>query len=99
MLSTTTLDINAADDGAKTVVFRVVNEAQKEWVESKLLHELEGNFRRIAGSSKIYLRVAVIPDETADKPLVYMPGEQAKVLMAQNDEVKNLVQDFGLDIK
>jgi hypothetical protein len=30
---------------------------------------------------------------------MYMPSDQAKVLMAQNDEVKNLVQDLGLDIK
>ena len=26
-------------------------------------------------------------------------GEKAKELMSENDEVKNLVKDFGLDIK
>ena len=99
MLSTTTLDIEDAQDGARTVTFRVVNEAQKEWVESKLLHELEGRFRVIVGSMKVYLRVSVIPDDSQETPKVYMPSDQAKVLMAQNDEVKSLVKDLELDIK
>jgi hypothetical protein len=77
----------------------VVNEAQKEWVESKLLHDLEGNYRRIVGTAKVYLRVSVVPDEHEEVKNMYMPSDQAKVLMAQNDEVKNLVQDLGLDIK
>ena len=99
MLSSTELEITPAEDGAKTVTFRVVNEAQKDWVESKLLHDLEGNYRKIVGSSKVYLRVSIVPDDTPEVNKVYMPSDQAKVLMAQNDEVKNLVQDLGLDIK
>ncbi len=31
--------------------------------------------------------------------MVYMPSDKAKVLMANNEEVKNLVKDFSLDIK
>jgi chromosomal replication initiation ATPase DnaA len=97
MLTTTTLTMTG-DSEEKTVTFRVVNESQKEWVESKLLHELEGNFRKIVGSSKVYLRVDVTPDE-ANIPKVYMPSEKAKELMADNAEVRNLVKDFGLDTK
>ena len=99
MLTTTKLEITEADSGAKTVTFRVVNEAQKEWVESKLLHELEGNFRKIVGSQLVYVRVAVVPEDAPQEPKVYMPSDQAKVLMAQNEEVKSLVQDLELDIK
>ena len=99
MLSTSALSFEDAQDGAKTVIFRVVNEAQKDWVEAKLLHELEGNFRKIAGSMKIYLRVAVVPDDSEQTAKVYMPSDQAKVLMAQNEEVKSLVKDLELDIK
>ena len=98
MLTTTTLDISEAD-GFKTVTFRVVNEAQKEWVESKLLHDLEGKFRHLMGSAKIHLRVTVIPDDAPQEKKIYMPSDQAKELMAQNDEVKNLVKDLDLDIK
>ena len=97
MLTTTTLTVTGEGD-EKTVTFRVVNESQKEWVESKLLHELEGNFRKIVGSSKVYLRVDVTPDD-AHAPKVYMPSDKAKELMADNDEVRNLVKDFGLDTK
>ena len=98
MLKSTSLDIEAGED-AKTVIFRVVNDAQKDWVESKLLHELEGNYRRIVGSMKIYLRVAVTPDNSPEQKKIYMPSEQATELMAQNEEVKNLVKALELDIK
>ena len=98
MLTSTTIHIEGGED-AKTVIFRVVNDAQKDWVESKLLHELEGNYRKIVGSMKVYLRVTVIPDDAPEQKKIYMPSEQAKELMAQNEEVKSLVKDFDLDIK
>ena len=98
MLSSSTLVIEAGED-SKVVTFRVVNEAQKDWVESKLLYDLEGNYRKIVASSKINLRVAVIPDDAIVDKKVYMPSEQAGVVMSENDEVKNLVKDLGLDIK
>ena len=98
MLTTTTLDMSEAD-GFKTVTFRVVNDAQKEWVESKLLHELEGNFRKVVGSGKVYLRVAVAPDDAPQEKKIYMPSDQAAELMRENEQVKNLVKDLELDIK
>ena len=98
MLTTTTLEMSEAD-GFKTVVFFVVNDAQKDWVESKLLHELEGNFRKVVGSAKVYLRVAVSVDDTPEEKKIYMPSDQAAELMRQNEQVKNLVKDLELDIK
>ena len=98
MLTTTTLDMTEAD-GFKTVTFRVVNDAQKDWVESKLLHELEGNFRKVVGTAKVYLRVDVAPDDSPQEKKIYMPSDQAAELMRQNEQVKNLVKDLELDIK
>lgn len=98
MLSSSSLVIEAVDD-AKVVTFRVVNEAQKDWVESKLLYDLEGNYRKIVGSTKISLRVAVVPDDAVAEKKAYMPSEQAGVVMSENAEVKNLITDLGLDIK
>ena len=98
MLTTTTLTMTEAD-GFKTVTFFVVNDAQKDWVESKLLHELEGNFRKVVGSAKVYLRVAVSPDDTPPEKKIYMPSDQAAELMKENEQVKNLVKDLELDIK
>ena len=98
MLTTTSLAVEESE-GFKTVTFRVVNDAQKDWVESKLLHELEGNYRKVVGSMKVYLRVTVAPDDAPQQKKVYMPSDQAKELMSQNEEVKSLVKDLELDIK
>ena len=98
MLTSTSLQIVPGED-SKTVIFKVVNDAQKDWVESKLLHELEGNFRRITGSAKVFLKVTVMPDDAPEQKKIYMPSDQAKDLMARNEEVKSLVKDLDLDIK
>ena len=98
MLNTTTLDISDEGDHKK-VVFRVVNEAQKNWVEAKMLYDLEGNLRAILKSMKVYLRVEVTPDDAPRTAEPYMPSEKAGHLMKENEEVNKLVQDFGLDIK
>lgn len=87
-----------SDDGVRFLIFSVLNTAQKEWIESKLLHELEGRFRIVSGVSDIKLRVDVTPEEERPQT-VYMPSEKAKDLMAKNDEVRNLVSDFGLDVR
>ena len=97
MLTNSKLEFETVE-GKKVVRFQVVNDAQKEWVKSKLLHELEGHFRRIAGSDALMLSVTVAPIAEGEK-VVYMPSDKAKVLMENNEEVKNLVKDFSLDIK
>jgi len=85
-------------DGKKVLTFNVMNEMQKKWLEEGLLRELESDLRGFVGSSKVRLLVAVISDEKVEeKP--YMPEEQAMELIKTNPEVKNLVQDFGLDTK
>ncbi len=99
MLNTTTINVSDTEDGCKMVIFQVVNEAQKTWVEAKMLHDLEGNLRAILRSMRIYLRVEVTPDDSPKERKIYMPGEQAEVLMKENTEVQNLVKDFGLEIK
>ena len=97
MLSTTTLKIEGTD-AQRTVTFMVDNDAQKIWVESKLLHDLEGKYQKIVGSPRVALRVDVTPHEEV-KPIAYMPEDKARELMAENEEVKSLVKDLGLDIK
>ena len=96
-LNSSTLEFTLQDE-AKYVIFNVLNTAQKEWIESKLLHELERNFRNITGSDRIYLKVAVLPDSETGQT-IYMPSEQARDLMSKNEEVKNLIKDFDLDVK
>ena len=98
MLKSAELEIEEKEDG-KTITFRVMNQAQKDWVESKLLHDLEGRFRKLALCVRLFLRVSLAPDDPQAPRQAYMPGEQAKELISNNEQVKNLVQDLGLDIK
>ena len=86
------------EDDRKILVFNVLNQAQKDWVESKLLHELEGRFRALVGDARVSLRVDLIPEEERPQT-VYMPSEKAKDLMSKNDQVRSLVSDFDLDVK
>ena len=98
MLNTTTLAITG-DDTARTVTFEVVSQAQKDWVESKLLYDLEGNLRVMLRTTKVYLRVSVKPDDAPVEKVPYMPSEKAGELMKTNPEVNSLVKDLGLEIK
>ncbi len=81
----------------KELLFYVVNVAQKQWIEEKLLRELEGKVVAATGSSKVKLLIAVTPDEQKEA-VPYTPKEKAEALMANNPEIKNMVTDLGLDI-
>ena len=96
-LSSSKLEIHQKD-GMKYATFFVVNAAQQQWIQEKLLYGLEDRLQKLCGSTKARLLVEVMADElTPDKP--YLPKDQALELMASNPEVKNLVTDFELDTK
>lgn len=84
-------------DGIKTLVFSVMNEGQQKWIKDKILRQLEGSFQKALKSSKVRLDVDIIPT-VEEVSQVYLPEEKAKVLMEENEEVKNLVIDLDLDI-
>lgn len=85
-------------DGYKELLFKVSNTSQEKWIRENRLMILEGNLRKKLGSSRIRLEVGVIPaEETGAQP--YTDQEKATVLMGQNEEVQNLVKDFGLETK
>ena len=97
MLSSGNINITE-DNGVKLVEFFVTNDAQKQWVEEKMLRELEGKLRDLTACPKVNVLVSVIPmEEVERKP--YMPEEKAKDLMERNPEVRSLVADMGLDTK
>lgn len=85
-------------DGWKELSFEVVNEAQKRWIEEKLLRELETGLNNLCGSTRLRLAVTVTPDEEV-KIVNYLPAEKARDLIGRNENVKELVKDLGLDTK
>lgn len=96
-IRTAKLDIDIRPDGA-AVTFWVSNEAQKKWIETKCLFEMEGRYQQLAGSSAVHIIVSIIPEEQVEQK-AYMPSEKAKELMEANEEVRNLVADLAFDIK
>ena len=86
------------ESGIKQVEFFVTNEAQRQWVEEKMLRELETKLRELVNCAKVNVIVSVTPVEEAAK-VPYMPEEKAKDLMEKNPEVRAFVADMGLDTK
>ena len=89
----------AENDGVKSVTFTVLNASQKQWIEEKLLRELESTFRQLLSCPKVNLHVDVVPDTETTERVPYMPEEKAKDLMDKNPEVRAFVSDLGLDTK
>ena len=87
------------EDGIRKVVFYVMNVSQKQWIEERLIYELEGRLAAACSSSKIKLEVEVTPETEVKVLEPYLPEERAKDLISKNEEVKNMVIDLGLDIK
>lgn len=86
------------EDGHEVVSFSVTNEAQRKWIEDKMLRELEVKMCELVSCKALRLRPFVIPDEELpDKK--YMPKDKAEDLVRNNAEVRSLVTDLQLDVK
>jgi DNA polymerase-3 subunit gamma/tau len=86
------------DGGVKIVDFIVKNEAQKQWIEDKLLRDLENKLRGLLNTPKVNILVSVTPEEEVERQ-PYMPEEKAKDLMDKNPAFKAFAADLGLDTK
>lgn len=86
------------EDGHKVVSFSVTNEAQRKWIEEKMLRELEVKMCELVSCKALRLRPFVLPEEELpDKK--YMPKDKAEDLVRNNAEVRSLVTDLQLDVK
>lgn len=85
------------EEGNKLVEFSVTNEAQKRWIEEKILRDLEGRYCKLLDCYRVRLQPVVAPMEE-EGVRIYMPSEKAEDLMSKNTEVKDLVIDLGLEI-
>ena len=85
------------ENDAKVLTFRVHNVAQRNWIQEKCLFEMEKIFVRILGSSKISLRVDVIPVEQTTKT-VYTDDEKARYLRENDPQVDQLMKQLDLGV-
>ena len=92
-----TAKVEISREDGLTVTFVVTNDAQRSWIESNKLHELEGRFQQLLGRSGVKLRVAAAQYE--EEKVIYTPEDKAKYLMENNPEVIDIISDLGLDLK
>ena len=85
-------------DSKRLIRFTVASEAQKKWIEDRILRDLEEKLRSLCSCSRILLEPEVAAEEEK-AALKYMPAEKAEDLISKNEEVRNLVVDLGLDVK
>lgn len=85
-------------DGYKRVDFYLMNLSQKKWVEENLLHNIEGILWKMLNTNKLRLNPEVMPEEAVEKK-IYLAEDKAKIVTDSNEEVRNLVNDLGLDVK
>ena len=97
MLQSGKVDVKE-DNGIMFVELFVTNDAQKQWMEEKMLRELENKLRELTACPRINVLISVIPIEEGGK-IPYMPEEKAKDLMEKNPDVRAFVADMGLDTK
>ena len=97
MLSSGKVEVKE-ENGVKTVEFFVTNESQKQWIEEKMLRELEYKLRDLVGCLKVNVQVSVTPMEEIEK-VPYMPEEKAKDLMDKEPAVREFIAAMGLDTK
>ena len=91
------VSVERPEGGDIQVTFAVTNEAQRAWIESNKLHELEGHLQKVTGSTGIKLLVAAAQYE--EEKVIYTPEDKAKYLMENEPEVIDIISDLGLDLK
>ena len=96
-LATTKPEVSE-EEGLLRVVFPLVNEAQRDWIEKNKLRELSDRLSKLLDCKALRLETSVIPPEQQEDKK-YMPSEKAQDLIARNPEVASLVTDLGLDIR
>ena len=88
--------INLENKGIK---FYVNNVAQRDWIREKALPRMERALREFLKNSKIHIEIDVIETPVEKKEILYTPTQKGEFLMSNHPEVKELKNDFKLEIK
>ena len=95
-LLSTELQFEESTEGI-TIIFTVMNESQKMWIEANSLRKIESEIQRLTAYNKIKVLVRTIPEEKTEHK-IYLPSEMAQDLMQKNEEFRELVTDLQLDV-
>ena len=86
------------EDGC-SIIFKVKNILQKDWIEKNRLIKMESFLREDLKNQQVKLLIEIIPEEEKENITPYMPIERAKVLLQNNRELNELKNDIDLDVK
>lgn len=85
------------DGESLTILFDVANDAQKQWLEIKMIPEITEMFKSITGiNNEISIKPIVKEPEDIR---VYQPPLRGAVSLEDMNEVKSIVKDLEIDIK
>lgn len=86
------------EDGC-TVVFKVKNILQKDWIEKNRSIKMENFLREDLNNQHIKLHIEIIPEKEKERSTPYMPIEKAKILLQSYPELMELQKEIDLDVK
>lgn len=78
------------------ILFDVANDAQKMWLEIKMIPEMTEIFKSITGINEISIKPIV---KETEEIRVYQPPLRGAVSLEDMNEVKSIVKDLEIDIK
>lgn len=78
------------------ILFDVANDAQKQWLEIKMIPEMTEIFKSITNINEISIKPIV---KEPEEVRVYQPPLRGAVLLEDMNEVKSIVKDLEIDIK
>ena len=83
----------------KSIKFYVNNIAQRDWIREKALPRMERMLKDFLRNNKIYIDIDVIDVPVEKKEILYTPTQKGEFLLTNHPEVKELKNDFKLEIK
>ncbi|MBQ5881782.1 MAG: DNA polymerase III subunit gamma/tau [Bacteroidales bacterium] len=83
----------------KSIKFYVNNIAQRDWIREKALPRMERMLKDFLRNNKIHIEIDVIDVPVEKKEILYTPTQKGEFLLANHPEVKELKNDFKLEIK
>ena len=78
------------------ILFDVANDAQKQWLEIKMIPEMTEIFESITGINEISIKPIV---KEPEEVRVYQPPLRGAVSLEDMNEVKSIVKNLEIDIK
>ena len=84
------------DGESLMILFDVANDAQKQWLEIKMIPEITEMFKSITGINEISIKPIV---KEPEEIRVYQPPLRGAVSLEDMNEVKSIVKNLEIDIK